>query len=370
MKRKFSISGLLFNLVVALIALAVGTAEFGLGAGIVAFVVLFLLPLLPLPSQGLKGLSFMAVTKEVWQDHIEGNLFKNNEFLLSSVDESQYVLEGKVVHIPQAGGTPTISVNAAFGPVTVVQRTDTDITYNLDVYSSQPIGITNAEEVELSYDKRESILSEHEDSLNQTIADYILTKWSPVGNIIRTTGIMNNDANSAPVVVPAATPIATGQRLKFGLYDLKAIKTKLDNANIPANDRYGILNVDMYNQLVDDLILSKYRETSLTLDEATGEIKGRLLGFKIFMRSSVVTYNNAATPVLNAYGSAGATTDNAAGLFWQRNAVGRAKGPTLFYEQIGNPIYQADIYSLMQRMGARIRRVNEENIVAIVQTAA
>jgi hypothetical protein len=250
-----------------------------------------------------------------------------------------------------------------------LQRTDTDITYSLDVYSSQPIGITNAEEVELSYDKRESILVEHEDSLNQVIAEYVLTKWSPATNIVRTTGIMNNDPTDV-VSVPAATPGATGTRLKFGLYDLKAIKTKLDNANIPANDRYGILNVDMYNQLVDDLILSKYRETSLTLDEATGEIKGRLLGFKIFMRSSVVTYNNGATPVLNAYGTPGAATDNAAGLFWQRNAVGRAKGPTLFYEQIGNPIYQADIYSLAQRMGARIRRTNEENIVAIVQTAS
>ena len=45
----------------------------------------------------------MAIQKEIWQDHIEGNLFKNNEFLLASTDASLYVLQGKVVHIPQAG---------------------------------------------------------------------------------------------------------------------------------------------------------------------------------------------------------------------------------------------------------------------------
>ena len=45
----------------------------------------------------------MGIQREIWQDHIAGNLFKNNEFLLASVDASQHVMQGKVVHIPQAG---------------------------------------------------------------------------------------------------------------------------------------------------------------------------------------------------------------------------------------------------------------------------
>ncbi len=73
----------------------------------------------------------MAIQKEIWQDHIEGNLFKNNEFLLASTDVGQYVLQGKVVHIPQAGALPTVVKNRTVIPATVVQRTDTDITYTL-----------------------------------------------------------------------------------------------------------------------------------------------------------------------------------------------------------------------------------------------
>mgnify|MGYP001599100644 CR=1 FL=1 len=53
----------------------------------------------------------MAIQREIWEDHIEGNLFKNNEFLLASADASHFVLQGKVVHIPQAGATPGVSVN-------------------------------------------------------------------------------------------------------------------------------------------------------------------------------------------------------------------------------------------------------------------
>jgi hypothetical protein len=51
----------------------------------------------------------MAIQKEIWQDHIAGNLFKNNEFLLASTDAGQYVLQGKVVHIPQAGALATVA---------------------------------------------------------------------------------------------------------------------------------------------------------------------------------------------------------------------------------------------------------------------
>src|SRR3954468_21515304 len=134
----------------------------------------------------------MAIQKEIWQDHIEGNLFKNNEFLLASTDAGQFVLQGKVVHIPQAGALPTVVKNRSSIPATVVQRTDTDITYVLDEFTTDPILIPNAETFELSYNKRESVLGEYESSLRQTIADNLLIDWSPTGGtgtVIRTTGV-------------------------------------------------------------------------------------------------------------------------------------------------------------------------------------
>lgn len=373
MKRKMNFGGLVAALIMALVLGAVGTPQLGTAGGalvsVLAFGLMAAKPFLPFLNSA-SGFA-AAIQVEIWQKHIEGNLFKNNAFLLDSMDESEYVLNGKVVHIPQAGAKATIEVNRGTLPATVVQRTDTDVTYTLEPYTSSPILIDNAEAVELSYDKRANVLMEHEESLNEVIGDYMLIKWAPSSNIIRTTGIMNNDATQSPVAVPAHLTNATGNRLKFGLYDLKAVQTKMDKANVPAQGRYGILDVEMYNQLVDDLITSKYRQSDSTYDIQTGAIVGGLMGFeKIYKRSSVLSYTNADTPVVLSYGASVTATTNAAGLFWHKTGVARAQGPTVFFERKGDPTYYGDIYSLLQRMGGRKRRTNEENVVAVVQAAA
>ena len=304
----------------------------------------------------------MAIQKEIWQDHIEGNLFKNNEFLLASTDAGQYVLQGKVVHIPQAGALPNIVKNRSRLPATVVQRTDTDITYTLDEYTTDPILIHNAENFELSYNKRESVLSEYELSLRQTIADNVLIDWAPTGGtglVVRTTG------------VATATTLAgtTGNRAKFTVTDLKNAQLQLNKQNVPLEGRYALISADMFQQLTDDMSATQYRDFSSAYEVKDG-VLGRLFGFNIMMRSGVVTYDNASAPVVNAYGAAANNTDNDGVLCWQISAVERAVGQIKFYEHIGDPTYYGDVYSVSVRMGARIRRQDALGILAIVQAAA
>jgi hypothetical protein len=88
------------------------------------------------------------------------------------------------------------------------------------------------------------------------------------------------------------------------------------------------------------------------------------------MRGSVVTYDNAAAPVVNAYGATADTADNDGVLCWQTGAVERALGQITFFERIGDPTYYGDIYSVGVRMGARKRRSDARGIIAIVQAAA
>ena len=64
----------------------------------------------------------MAVTPEIWTDFIVENLFKDNEFLLQSVDESQYVVGGTLVHIPQAGSVSKAERNRTSLPATITRR--------------------------------------------------------------------------------------------------------------------------------------------------------------------------------------------------------------------------------------------------------
>jgi hypothetical protein len=304
----------------------------------------------------------MAIQKEIWQDHIEGNLFKNNEFLLASTDAGQYVLQGKVVHIPQAGALATVVKNRSSVPATVVQRTDTDVTYVLDEFTTDPILIPNAETFELSYNKRESVLGEYESSLRQTIADNLLINWSPsgsTGTIIRTTG------------TTTATHLADtiGNRKKFTVNDLKNAQLQLNKQNIPMEGRYALISADMFQQLTDDMSATQYRDFSAAYDVKDG-VLGRLFGFNIMMRGNVVSYDDDTLPVVKAYGAAGADADNDGVLCWQINAVERALGQISFFERIGDPTYYGDIYSVGVRMGARMRRGDAKGIIAIVQAAA
>ncbi len=305
----------------------------------------------------------MGIQREIWQDHIEGNLFKNNEILLQSTDASQFVLQGKVVHIPQAGATPTITKNVSSLPVTVVQRTDTDITYALDQYTSAPILITNADSMELSYNKRESVLGEHESSLRESVAESILNSWAPtattVNNILRTSG-----ASTATHLTST-----TGNRGKLTVADLKRASTVLDKQNVPMEGRVALISADLLGQLTDDMSATQYRDFSAAYDAKNGKL-GRLFGFDIYMRSSTVVYDNTTTPVVKATGAAAAADDNDSVVCWQVNFVEKAVGEIRFFEKVGDPQYYGDIYSLLVRIGSRKRRSDEKGVVAIVQSAA
>ncbi len=303
----------------------------------------------------------MAIQKEIWQDHIQGNLFKNNEFLLASTDAGQFVLQGKVVHIPQAGVLPNIIRNRASLPATVVQRTDSDITYTLDEYTTDPILIPHAETLELAYNKRENVLSEHESSIKQTIADNMLLAWSPTAasSLIRTTG----------VAVGAHLDSATGNRKQLTSKDLKAAQLLLNKQNVPFEKRYALMSADLFQQLTDDLSVTQYRDFSAVFNAQDG-VLGKLFGFNIMVRSNVVSYTNDTVPVLNSYGATATATDNDAVICWQADGLERALGDIKFFERTDDPTYYGSVYSISVRIGGRKRRSDGKGVVGIVQAAA
>jgi len=310
-----------------------------------------------------------GIQREIWENHIVANLFKNNEFLLKSVDASEYVVRGKIVHIPQSGGLPNIVKNRTSIPATVTSRTDTTNDYNLDAYTSDPILITNAEEVELSYNKRESILYEHEAALRQNIAENMLYTWAPTANIINSTGIPNSNPAATPTKSAAYLPSATGNRLNFTTWDLRQAQMKLDSSNVPEEDRYALFSAQAYQQLITDMTATQYRDFSSVMDPRTGVV-GELFGFKIMKRSTSMAYDLTGSAAPKVVGAAGLATDCDSVLCWQSQAVERAIGDVLFFEQMNNPVYYGDLFSMLVRMGGRKRRAAEENIVAIVQGAA
>jgi hypothetical protein len=303
------------------------------------------------------GMAFMAIDAEVWSRVLVENLFKDNQFLNAAFNADEYVLNGAVVHIPNAGSKPTVVKNRSSFPGTAVRRTDTDTTYALDTYTTDPTHITKREQEAIAYDKVTNILSEHIATLSEVISDAMLEKWSATaaGNIVRTTG--------ANVAAHAAS--ATGNRKKLLKDDIKALQTAMNKANVLKTDRYLLLDSEMYGQLQDDADLIK-RDTGAELDMKNGIVM-RLYGFQLFERSTALRYDNAGTPVPIAYDAAGAAAHNAAGLAWQKNCVERALGTTTIFQDPNNPLYYGDVYSALVTMGGRIRR--SAGVFSLVQAA-
>jgi hypothetical protein len=361
MKRKLNLKAVAGAFVVALIVGGMIAQLAGFNAGIVGFAIAFALPFFTVRPEHARGASVAGVQKEIWQDHIEGNLFKNNEFLLASTDASHYVVQGKLVHIPIIGSPATVEINRSTFPASATQRTDTDITYALDEYSTDPILIPNAEAYELSYSKRESILGEHESALREVLADNLLINWSPEvatgGLVLRTTG-------SSATSHLAGT---SGTRKTLLVSDVKRAQLHLDRQNVPMEGRYALISADMFSQLTDDMSATEYRDFSAAYDAKNGVV-GRLFGFNIMVRSTVVSYDLAATAA-NTYGALAADDDNDAMLCWQVSALERAVGQVTFFENVGDPTYYGDVYSVSVRVGGRKRRLDEKGVLAIVQEA-
>jgi hypothetical protein len=299
----------------------------------------------------------MAVNVELWQETVKEELFKSNEFLNTMRNADEYVVGGRIVHIPQSGGPSGVEKNRSSVPATVVQRNDTDITYPLHEYTTNPRLITNIDRVELSYDKMASVINEDTGRLMEVVGDNILYDCAvnvPTAGKIATTG-----ADAA-----ATAEGATGTRKIITEADLRAAKKYMDKQNVSKRDRFVILDPEMMDQLMSDNRLFDTYQRSLNIAE--GKF-GRLFGFQIIERSTVFVVD--ASQALKVPGTAGAATDAAAAFFYQKGAVERALGDIRVFEDDSNPEYYGDIVSFLVRAGSRNNRADNKGYGIIYRAA-
>lgn len=302
---------------------------------------------------------------QVFRDYIIEKLRKVNPFLAFAIIETAFVLSGAVVHIPNAGASPTVVKNRSTFPATAVQRTDSFVTYALNVFTTTPTFVTWHEENEISYDKTDSVLNDHVQTLIEAVGDDILYCWVtgikadgtndviPAANIIKTTG-------SAATVTEEGQ---TGTRKAFTYADLASAQAKMNKMNVPKTDRYALLESFQYQQLIDSLSSNQMAAFQQTADIANG-IVGRLAGFNIMERSSVLAFNGN-TPI--APGTALSATSCIGALCWQKDSVALALGDIKPFQDEDNPQYYGDIFSAAVKAGGRCRRKDWAGVIAIVQ---
>jgi hypothetical protein len=298
----------------------------------------------------------MAIQKEIWTGSLVENIFADNSFMSRATNLDEFVMQGKIVHIPQAGSASNVEKNRTSLPATIKVRRDTDLYFGLDEYTTDPIKIGNAEQVELAYNKRESILRNDKSNLMEEVAVNFIYDWSPASTYVtRTTG-SNVTAH-----------VGTGSRKAFTTADVDIVATKFNAQGISQIGRVCLLDAYMYQQLLTSLTASQNADFNKQADLANG-ILGKYNTFEFMMRGTAAVYSAGLAPKLN--NATSVTTDHAAGLFWHPNSVGRALGEVDAFEDLKNPQYYGDIYSFLIRAKGKIIVENMKGIWAVVQDTA
>jgi hypothetical protein len=311
----------------------------------------------------------MALLQEVWSKEIQENLYMGNEFMKMATDHSMWV-KYKTVHVPQAGATSTVEQNRSVFPATIGSRTDSELTYSLNQYTADPILIQNIEELQISYDKRKSVLMNMMSQLQFVVATQTLYAWAPSGasRIVQTTG------TAVATNLPHST--ATGNRKMITALDITAVKKILDADNIPQQGRILLVPQYMYNVDILNIsgIIQAYAFGSPVMPNG---VVARLMGFDIMIRSEVLVYDNTGTPVIKAINGDGsltsaAATDQGAALAFHPNYVAHALGSITPYYNAGSngqglPEYYGSIFSAEVMHGASKLRTDQKGVVALVQ---
>lgn len=302
----------------------------------------------------------MALNREVWIKDIQENFFPDNSFAAKSVDDSAYVKDHSV-HVPNAGAPSNVVINRSQKPASVTSRNDNDLVYDIDELTTDPIYIPNIDTVELSYDKRQSVISNDREQLQTEAAQNLLYRWGATPTVVITTGVAKEAHTSTT---------ATGYRKGIVKADIQKINTQFNIDNVPQDGRYILLDAVMYNQLLDDLT---DKELSAFLNSANAQkgILGQLYSFNFMMRSSVLrTKITNSKPVVLPWSSNAVATECAAGLAWQEKCVSRAIGDIKMFDKENDPTYYGDIYSFLVRAGGSPRRYDKKGVTLIVQAQA
>lgn len=307
------------------------------------------------------GVLKMGLQTEVWIQDIQENLFFENEFLNLAHDHSAYIVNS-VVHIPQAGANPTVVKNRTELVADLQQRTDSEITYGVDNYTTDPFLVKNIDELQISYEKRSSILGQHIATLGDVIATNTLQAWAvnaSTTHVLRTTGTALGEE-----VLPNST--ATGTRNQLTKRDFARAAAIMDLDKVPKQGRYAIVPTAMYYNLFSDSELVANR-ARLSEDMIKAGVVGDLHGFKIIYRGLVTRYTNAGANNLRTADAADAATDCAGAVLFSKFAVSQAIGEIMVYLNEGEARSYGDVMSAEVNQGASFMRPNNWGRVSIAQ---
>lgn len=280
----------------------------------------------------------MPLQREIWIAGIQENPIPDTSFVFASTDKSEFV-ENNKLHLAEAGVEPKVHKNyfkSAETDLPLQKIVDIPNEVLLDTYSTERTRHRNLQEIELQYNRRESIIKRHRLSLAKELSVQAAQAWSP------------NAADEFNKILK----LENTDSIVDAIIDLEAFYNSLD-----IYDGINLcLNADHMARIKkEDKLLFKDILSSNTL-----------YGFKVFRYNKTPLYNEQGDGKVTEESGRGSTARKSS-FTWVTNEVFRCFGDVHMYETLNSAASQADELSFAQRaLVGNIRAAKPKYLGAII----
>ena len=289
-----------------------------------------------------------TLNKQVWVHQLMTRFYPDSSFLSQARDFSALV-ENDAINMADAGADPDVLINNTTYPIQKATRTDTPLSFELDLFETTNTIVRRPEVIEYSYDQLESVILGHRNQLRAKTAAKAAHAFAPNGNTATT-----------PVIL--TTGEAYRGRKRISVEDILYLRECFDNADIPLEGRCLVLNPAH----VTDLILCDLR-TFKDLTNIKDVKPFNFAGFSIYQTTLTPKYN-VSTLEKVAFGAEASVTDAFCSFAFHRDEVMKADGLVHMYARMDDPEERGAIIGFDKRFIAL--PIRSMGIGAIVSDAA
>ena len=317
---RLSLKALFINALLALIASIFIAPIVGASVPIVATAIVATSTIVQYVTPSIfKGVAMAGLQTEVWVAGIKENPIPDNSFVFQSVDLSQYVEHNKL-HLAEAGVEPAVHEDyfaTANDPLPVTDIADIDNEVVLHTYSTEQTRHRDLQEIELSYDRRSSVIKRHRISLAKNMGKRAAYAWAP----------KQDDAWNKVLNLSSSDSVIDA------IIDLKQFMEEndiLEGVNICFTPEH----------------FARIRKEDKSLHKEILNEK-KIYDINVFRYSQNPLYTSAG--VKKPFGATKENTDKRASFMWVTDEVFRCFGDVNMYPTLRSSGLQADTLSFAQR---------------------
>lgn len=267
-----------------------------------------------------------TLEKEIWVNQLMENFYPDSSFLKYARDFSALV-DYNAINMAEAGADPKVLVNNTTYPIKITQRVDKPLRIELDKFETENTLVRRPEAIEYSYDQLESVLMGHRNTLRAKTAMKAAHAYAP-----------QKDSTYTPVIQTTGAAVSGRKRLQID--DILLLKERYDNAMIPLEGRYLVLNPSH----VTDLILFDAKNLGNLTDLQNGKPK-RFAGFNILQTASTPKYDSS----LQKIAFDGEEEGNFCSFSFHSDEVMKADGDVFMYARENDPAERGTIVGFDKR---------------------